>query len=127
MGLVLSTIYVCVVTDEYTQLVHYASLPEGGPTFVAMTLFSGSMGIIITLSVLVVIVVGGPIMVNVTGTMKDGLLTYAGFVFFDDSKVSPMVLLGLGLSFAGATFTLINKYKQVKQEKQSEKDSKKTN
>ena len=53
-------------------------------------------------------------MVNVVGTIKDVLLTYAGFAFFDDSNCSQLVLLGLAVSFAGAGFSLKSKLKLVK-------------
>jgi len=49
---------------------------------------SGAAGIILTLSVLSVCATGGPIMVNVTGTIKDVFLTYVGFAFFNDTKVT---------------------------------------
>jgi len=75
-----------------------------------MMLISGGSGIIITLSILCVVQVGGPILVNVTGIVKDVVLTYLGFMFFDDIQPTTMVLTGLAVSFAGATLALVDKY-----------------
>lgn len=47
-----------------------------------MITLSGVMGIIITLGVLVVCTTCNPIAINITGILKDVLLTYLGFVFF---------------------------------------------
>ena len=55
---------------------------------------------------------GGPLAINIAGILKDGVLTYAGFLFFDDIKATPSVLTGLGISFAGALSYLALKYKQ---------------
>jgi hypothetical protein len=38
-----------------------------------------------------------------TGTMKDVALTYLGFVFFDNVHISVSVMVGLLISFIGAT------------------------
>lgn len=78
-----------------------------------MLLFSGTSGIVITLSILCVVQVGGPILVNVTGIIKDVFLTYLGFAFFDDLSPTAMVLAGLVLSFGGAVLALVDKYQQV--------------
>jgi len=69
--------------------------------------------------------VGGPIMINIVGTLKDVLLTYTGFVFLGEPKCTPVVLAGLGISFAGAAYSLKFKMKLVQQEKQSARDDKK--
>lgn len=106
----MTLIYNCLVTSDYLQLSeNYFS--DNGNTFALMLGGSGAAGIILTLSVLSVCATGGPIMVNVTGTIKDVFLTYVGFAFFNDSKVTESVLLGLTLSFAGALNTIIQKYK----------------
>ena len=83
LGLTLTLIYNCVITDEYKQLFDYYG-KENGDLFLKMVLFSGSMGIVITLSILVVVAIGGPILVNIVGIIKDVALTYAGFILFDD-------------------------------------------
>jgi hypothetical protein len=45
-------------------------------------LISGSFGIMITMTSLLTVTICGPLAVNISGTMKDVALTYAGFVFF---------------------------------------------
>jgi len=106
VGLFVTLIYNCLVTSDYQQLSENY-FTENGNTFALMLGGSGAAGIVLTLSVLSVCATGGPIMVNVTGTIKDVFLTYVGFAFFNDTKVTESVLLGLTLSFAGALNTII--------------------
>eukprot|EP00353_Schmidingerella_taraikaensis_P005157 CAMPEP_0185585438 /NCGR_PEP_ID=MMETSP0434-20130131/38703_1 /TAXON_ID=626734 ORGANISM="Favella taraikaensis, Strain Fe Narragansett Bay" /NCGR_SAMPLE_ID=MMETSP0434 /ASSEMBLY_ACC=CAM_ASM_000379 /LENGTH=54 /DNA_ID=CAMNT_0028205765 /DNA_START=894 /DNA_END=1055 /DNA_ORIENTATION=+ len=54
-------------------------------------------------------------MINIVGTLKDVLLTYTGFVFLGEPKCTPVVLAGLGISFAGAAYSLKFKMKLVQQ------------
>ena len=98
----MTLVYCCILTDDYTQLIEKSRDPENGNLFMLLTSISGVFGIVITLSVLCVVATGGPIAVNITGTFKDVFLTYVGFTFFDDQKFSPLVAIGLGLSFIGA-------------------------
>lgn len=81
--------------------------------FIFSICFSGMMGIVITLSILLVCTLASPVATNITGkdirrikriigTVKDVVLTYIGFVFFDGVHLTMNVLTGLGLSFMGA-------------------------
>ena len=70
------------------------------------------MGVVITLSVLCVVNVGGPIAVNVSGIIKDVFLTYVGFIFFDDQEFNSYVAFGLALSFVGAINWVYFKFKE---------------
>ena len=83
-GLIFSIFYCFILTDEYTQFFKNCSDPENGLFFIVLCTISGVFGIIITLSVLCVVAIGGPIAVNISGTFKDVFLTYVGFMFFDD-------------------------------------------
>lgn len=65
-------------------------------------MLSGVLGILITLSVLMVVTVVSPIANNITGNMKDIVLTYVGFIFFDDATLTKTLATGLAISFAGA-------------------------
>ena len=80
-----------------------------------MLFLSGIMGIVITLSVLMVCTTSSPVSVNITGTIKDVLLTYAGFVFFQNVHISPSVIMGLAFSFLGASYYGYNSYSAMKQ------------
>ena len=95
-------VYSFILTDDYKQLLQNASDSENGQTFVILTSMTGCMGVFITLSVLCVVNIGGPIAVNVSGIIKDVFLTYVGFIFFDDQEFNSFVALGLALSFVGA-------------------------
>lgn len=68
------------------------------------------MGIIITLSVLMVCTVVSPVAFNITGNMKDVVLTYVGFMFFNDASLTFFVGLGLTISFAGAASYALDQY-----------------
>jgi hypothetical protein len=68
------------------------------------------MGIIITLGILLVTTTSGSIAVNITGTLKDVVLTYAGFIFFQDAQASVLVIAGLIFSFVGAGYYGLNMY-----------------
>jgi len=46
----------------------------------------------------------GPVAVNITGTLKDVILTYVGFIFFDNVEMTNPVLVGLVFSFTGAAY-----------------------
>ena len=78
----------------------------------------------------VTVAIAGPLALNITGIIKDVFLTYAGFIFFDDVKPTWPVLIGLGLSFAGAIMCIDAKMKDQKakeeaQKKEGKKSSKK--
>ena len=92
--------------------------PENGQLFTMMITTNGLLGVAYTLTVFNLVKLGGPIMVNISGTMKDVGLTYIGFAFFDDSKVTNKVLIGLGISFAGASYTLAHRIKQHREQQQ---------
>lgn len=76
-------------------------------------MISGSFGIAITMTSLLTVTICGPLAVNISGTMKDVALTYAGFVFFENVKASVPVIVGLCFSFAGATFYSYDRYKSL--------------
>lgn len=70
------------------------------------------MGIVITIGVLMVCTLCSPVAFNITGNnkitktnignLKDVVLTYVGFAFFDDVSLTFLVGLGLFFSFLGA-------------------------
>ena len=71
-------------------------------SFLISLLLSGVMGIIITCSALMVVTLCNPVANNITGNLKDVILTYIGFICFDDAILSATVALGLMFSFLGA-------------------------
>jgi len=79
-----------------------------------MFMVSGLLGITISMSMISVIIVAGPIMVNVVGNIRDIVLTYLGFAFFNDQECTMLVGIGLAVSFCGALHALITKFKQMK-------------
>ena len=69
------------------------------------------IGALLSFSIAITVAIGGPLALNVTGIMKDVFLTYAGFIFFDDTEPTAYVLIGLTLSFVGAIKTIHSKFK----------------
>jgi hypothetical protein len=49
-----------------------------------MLLVSGAFGFVITMNVLLVVTICGPIAINVAGTCKDVILTFVGIAIFQD-------------------------------------------
>jgi len=43
-----------------------------------------------------------------TGNLKDVALTYIGFIFFNDSTLTNMMLIGLTLSFIGSLIYVVD-------------------
>lgn len=78
--------------------------------FIASLLLSGVMGIMITCSALMVVTLCNPVANNITGNLKDVILTYIGFIFFDDAILSSSVAIGLMFSFLGAAYYVFNAY-----------------
>lgn len=83
------------------------------PMLAAQIMISGSFGIAITMTSLLTVTICGPLAVNISGTMKDVALTYAGFAFFDNVHASNSVILGLIFSFSGAATYSYDRYKNL--------------
>ena len=67
-----------------------------------LLLTSGILGIAITLSTLLVVVVCSPFSLNVSGNIKNALSAIISFFIFDDLIPSPQVLLGISIGFFGS-------------------------
>jgi len=67
--------------------------------------------------VLLCIKLAGPVAVNISGTLKDVVLTYVGFMFFDDVKMTTPVLVGLVFSFGGAAYISYTKAAEANAQK----------
>eukprot|EP00347_Sterkiella_histriomuscorum_P018313 403345983 len=88
--------------------------------FIAHFTVSGVFGIVITISMLMLITINGPIAPYFVGAVKDIFLTIFSFVYFNDASFTHMVGLGLLLSFCGVavyTYDQYNKSLLQKQEK----------
>ena len=98
-------LFVTLYTGEIHSLTDILEIQDNTHRFWFITYItiSGIMGIVITLSILLVCTLCTPVAVNITGTIKDVALTYVGFMFFKDVVMSFNVFAGLGLSFLGAS------------------------
>ena len=101
-GVVVAGIYTFVLTDRYKEWVKLASDPEGGTLFSLMMGGSAFFAAVFTLSMLIVVRVSGPLMVSITGTARDVLLTYAGYVLFPGSILTISSAIGMAFGFTGA-------------------------
>ena len=109
LGLPLMTA-LCSYYGELGLLQEALAFDEARPGLNYMCLLSGSFGILIMMTTILTVTLAGPIAINIAGILKDGVLTYAGFLFFDDIKATPSVMAGLGISFSGALSYLAYKY-----------------
>ena len=87
-------------------------------------IISGGLGIWINMFALLCVTINGPISINLTSIFKDFGLTYIGYLIFSDDKVTPAGLLGMTLSFLGASYYCWTKY--VDSEANKKKDKLKT-
>lgn len=95
-----------------------ASDPQIG--LIALLLISGSFGFIITMNVLLMVIVCGPIALNVTGTFKDLILTFVGIAIFNDQKLTPSFIVGISLSFTGAGIFTYQKVSAIKEKERQD-------
>ena len=62
------------------------------------------------MTALLCVTINGPISMNITGIFKDVGLTFAGFLFFSDTKLTSLNAFGMGLSLFGAAYFCYMKY-----------------
>ena len=101
-GVIVGGIYTFILTDRYMEWVTLATDPEGGTLFSLLMAASAFYAAIFTLTMLIVVRVSGPLMINITGTTRDIILTYLGYVLFDGSVATATSLIGMAFGFAGA-------------------------
>ena len=66
--------------------------------------FSGIGGFLITMNILLVVTLCGPIYINIAGTSKDVVLSFLGVAIFQDQELSLKFFVGLALSFLGVSY-----------------------
>jgi len=71
-------------------------------TYIIYQVLSAVTGIIITLSIILCNTLCNPIAPHITRTIKDAVLTYIGFAFFENVNMSNALMIGLLVSFVGA-------------------------
>ncbi len=101
-GVIVAGIYTFIITDRYMEWVKLASDPEGGTLFSLMMGGSAFFAAVFTLSMLIVVRVSGPLMINITGTARDVILTYLGYALFPDSVATVSAMIGMAFGFSGA-------------------------
>ena len=107
-----------IVTSYNGEFAKIYSVLSGGeflgsmppPKMKMYMIISGGLGIWINMFALLCVTINGPISINLTSVFKDFGLTYVGYLIFSDDKVTPAGLLGIALSFFGASYYLWTKY-----------------
>ena len=66
--------------------------------------------------------IASPIAMNISGISKDLVLTYVGFVFFDDAAFTQLTALGLFISFLGAASYFMHQYNRVMRHDRKKKE-----
>ena len=108
VGLMTSFAYNFFLSDNYVEMKELAASTEANPDELLMPLMAltGVLTVVLTISILAVVMLAGPTMVNIIGTMKDVILTYLALFYFiapDQTECCDVVfLVGLGISFIGA-------------------------
>lgn len=81
-------------------------LETGNPTdrfnFMLLVFLSGSLGIAITMSTLLVVTLCSPFALSITGNIKNAISAVFGFMIFDDQKTSPLIVSGILVGFSGS-------------------------
>jgi len=70
---------------------------------------SSVLGLVLTINVMLVVALMGSIFCNISGICKDVVLTYAGFILFNDIRPTFDVLAGLAVSLIGSTYYIHDK------------------
>jgi hypothetical protein len=96
-------------SGDFWTLYEIFTGPNPNVGLCAMLLVSGAFGFVITMNILLVVTICGPIAINVAGTFKDIILTFVGIAIFQDQKLTTSFLIGLALSFSGAGIFTYNK------------------
>ena len=93
LTLVLLLFYTVVVTGEIHELLEVFRRiddpdSDSKSDFLIYLFWYAFLGNLYTISLMLCVTVSGPISYNLTQIIKDVLLTYVGFIFFDDSRVT---------------------------------------
>eukprot|EP00347_Sterkiella_histriomuscorum_P021363 403334245 len=137
VGLPLLTFYTIYTGEIYEFTTVMASEGAGIEdmnhklNFFLLLVLSGSLGIVITMSTILVVTLCSPFMMNVNGNMKNAVSSVLGFMMFDEQIPSFNVVSGIIIGFAGSCLYAFDEYcsmkKSIDQQKKEEKETKKHN
>ena len=83
IALILTFVYNVLLSDNYAELEALASSPANSDgLLMPLMVATGFLSVMLTLSIFSVVMVAGPIMVNIIGFLKDLPLTYLGLTYF---------------------------------------------
>lgn len=84
LGIIVLTPYIFYSGNNMVLYNMFSLGSEQRQTFIYLFTLSSVSGLIITIFSLLVVALGGPIAMNITGNVRDVGLTYIGFILFDD-------------------------------------------
>ena len=102
-------LFLTMQSGDFWTLYEIFTGPNPNVGLCVTLLVSGGFGFVITMNILLVVTICGPIAINVAGTFKDIILTFVGIAIFQDQKLTATFLIGLSLSFSGAGILTYNK------------------
>ncbi|CDW73393.1 udp-sugar transporter sqv-7-like [Stylonychia lemnae] len=126
VGLPLLTYY-AVYTGEIKQLFDVLQIEDLTYrfNFLSLLILSGTLGITITLSTLLVVNLCSPFMLNINGNFKNILSAALGFVMFNDQKPTFLVVSGILVGFMGSCLYAYDELMQLRLKRKTKYDFKK--
>ena len=115
-GIAFCCIYCCVLTNDLKEML---SLSQSEDSFMKLVCMVGAAGATSTIAMLIALGTGGTISLNAAGTVKDAILTYIGFAYFQD-KPTMTLCAGMVINAIGTANLLRFRFKQNFQAKQSD-------
>ena len=114
---------ITIYTGEIQMLVD-AVFVTRDPQMLLLILLSGCSGILITICSILTVYLCGPVGLNISGIIKDVGLTFVGFAFFKNKQVTAETVVGITLSFVGATYFIWANFQTKKQQAKAAEEEK---
>ena len=86
--------------------------------FILLLVLSGSLGITITLSTMLVVNLCSPFMLNVNGNFKNIIAAVLGFMIFDDQRPTFLVISGISVGFIGSCIYAYDELQDIRKRNQ---------
>ena len=107
-------------TDQFRMIYIFFYSFEMTKLFCFNLIMSSILGVFITIGIQLVVFYCGPL-ATISLIFKDFFLTIAGFLLFNDAKVTTMAIIGCKVSFSGAMYFAYRKYKEDQSNKKIQK------
>lgn len=88
----------------------FSSDPVKGTLFSTMLGYTAFFAAAFSLSLLLIVKVSGPLMTNVTSTLRDVILSFAACLLFPDVSCTWELMVGMSVGFVGAFYHIYDKF-----------------